>query len=286
MKNIDLKRIILKECSNGQFYGYEINKKLAAKGIRIEIGHLYIILNQMEKEKLITSHWEKSSKGPQKKYYKIAENGEKSLNEDTLKAIQTIHEAYGTYLMAIRPQKSVFHKIAQLVSGKNSKKGNITYFTDDFSPMNERLLSALQDLRPESTNYVVRPKEKQSNPREEKTVYLQGEYDNLPLKNEFSNLLIVNGFPKKDKMLSSIQEWARILCENGRIGIIVPSIILHTPKDPMSMTDFIEQLEHKTSEKYDFRWIIENMSNYFGDVEENEILHITVIVGIKSAKKT
>lgn len=286
MKNNDLKRIILKECSNGQFYGYEINKKLASKGVRIEIGHLYIVLNQMEKETLIAGHWEKSSKGPRKKYYEIAENGERALNEDALKAIQTIHEAYGTYLMAITPQKSVFHKIAQLIAGKNFPRGNITYFTDDFSPMNEKLLSAIHDLQPESTNYIVRPKEKQPNPIEEKTVYLQGEYDDLPLKNEFSNLLIINGFPKKDKILSSIQEWARVLAENGRIGIIVPSIILHTPKDPMSMTDFIEKLEHKTSEKYDFRWVIENMSNYFGDVKENEVLHITVIVGVKSTKKT
>jgi PadR family transcriptional regulator, regulatory protein PadR len=281
MKNNDLKKTILKECSNGQFYGYEINKKLTAKRVQIEIGRLYIILNQMEKEKLISSRWEKSNKGPKKKYYKITENGEKVLHQETLTAIHTIHEAYWAYLMKIKPQKSVFHKIARLIVNEPNRNDNITYFSDDLSPMHEKLLSALQELKPETTIYFVRPKDEKLNQPVEKTVYLEGEYDDFPLKNEFADLLIINGLPKKEKMNPSIQEWTRILREEGKIAVIVPTVILHQPKNPMSLTDFIEQLEHKTGEKYDHKWIMEIITTFFENVEEKKILHITIIVGKK-----
>jgi len=279
MKNNDLKNLILKECLRGRFYGYEINKKLAARGVRIEIGRLYIILNQMEKEKLISSCWEKSSKGPKKKYYQISENGEKLLYQETIEAIEIIHQAYGTYLMKTETE-SIFHQITLLAIDKPLKSVNITYFSDDFSPMHERLLSTIQEITSEAKIYFVRPKEKNNQSLSE-VIYLRGEYDNFPLKDNFSKVLFINGFPEKEKVARSIQEWARVIECDGKIAVIVPTIILHKPKDPMSMTDFIEQLEHKTSEKYDHNWIMEMMNNFFVDVEEKEILHITIIVGTK-----
>ena len=63
-------------------YGLEINKKLSDitnKELSYQDSSIYQILKILEKEKMVISEWQKSSSGPQRKYYSITESGNKLL---------------------------------------------------------------------------------------------------------------------------------------------------------------------------------------------------------------
>ena len=75
---------------NNEFYGYEIHKILNSQGIKIEISRLYRVLNEMLKDKIFSSRWEKSPSGPKKRIYKLDKKGIKR-REEWLTTFKSIH---------------------------------------------------------------------------------------------------------------------------------------------------------------------------------------------------
>ncbi|MEH6940553.1 poly-beta-hydroxybutyrate-responsive repressor [Bacillus sp. JJ722] len=62
-------------------HGYELMQKLTQFGLHsIDQGNLYRILRQLEKDELVTSEWDTSSKGPAKRIYSITSMGEQYLD--------------------------------------------------------------------------------------------------------------------------------------------------------------------------------------------------------------
>ncbi|WP_042347376.1 poly-beta-hydroxybutyrate-responsive repressor [Bacillus massiliigorillae] len=62
-------------------HGYELMQKLTQFGLHsIDQGNLYRILRQLEKDELVTSEWDTSSKGPAKRIYSITSVGEQYLD--------------------------------------------------------------------------------------------------------------------------------------------------------------------------------------------------------------
>ncbi|NIM45061.1 MAG: hypothetical protein GTO54_05430, partial [Nitrososphaeria archaeon] len=58
---------------------YDIHKTLDQESVEIELSRLYRVLNEMEREDLLSSRWEKSIAGPKKKMYTMGEAGRKKL---------------------------------------------------------------------------------------------------------------------------------------------------------------------------------------------------------------
>ena len=76
--------LILSILSEGENYGYAIIKRvreLSGGELQWTDGMLYPVLHRMESQKLIQSRWRESQTGRKRKYYKIKEQGIKTLKD-------------------------------------------------------------------------------------------------------------------------------------------------------------------------------------------------------------
>ena len=73
--------VLLLYLRNWNAHGYELLQKLTQFGLHsIDQGNLYRILRQLEKDELVSSQWDTTSKGPAKRIYSITTAGEEYLN--------------------------------------------------------------------------------------------------------------------------------------------------------------------------------------------------------------
>lgn len=281
MKTSDLRLLILRMLSARELYGYEVHKKLAAEGKDIEVGRLYKVLNKMLEDRLVECLWEKSDLGPRRKMYRIGENGRKVLEELLRNSIETIHISYAEYLTNLPLKASVFENTSKLLTKDLKKQGAVALVAATSSPMNERLLSSLQGRLPKWGIFVVNPKMVDLDLHLRHLVTLEGGYDNVPLKDDSVNLLIVMGLPKKGVLQTAVDEWFRVIKEHGKLMIIVPSVLVRRIKDPLRIGDFMEKMEHHVfgnEEFVDCRVILGLLQNYFEKVEEKQIVNMTMIL--------
>jgi Predicted transcriptional regulators len=78
--------IVLSSLVDGEKYGYEITKKVAGLtdgSIQLKEGSLYPALHKLEQQGLVEGHWVQQEPGkPDRKYYKITEDGLKAINSE------------------------------------------------------------------------------------------------------------------------------------------------------------------------------------------------------------
>ena len=71
--------------TSGESYGYEIIQQVRAlSGGQIEWsdGMLYPVLHRLEREGLIESEWKDAESGRERKYYRLSQQGRKSLKSE------------------------------------------------------------------------------------------------------------------------------------------------------------------------------------------------------------
>ncbi len=88
------KPLILGILQQGPTYGYDIIQQIKElSGGRLEWadGMLYPVLHRLEKEGLVTSHWNQSENGRHRKYYSITDDGKKAIHEEQEQWL-SIHE--------------------------------------------------------------------------------------------------------------------------------------------------------------------------------------------------
>lgn len=79
------KPLILGILQKGPTYGYDIIqqiKTLSGGKLAWADGMLYPVLHRLEKEELVTSHWNLSDNGRRRKYYSISEQGKEALHTE------------------------------------------------------------------------------------------------------------------------------------------------------------------------------------------------------------
>ncbi|MGD0405589.1 MAG: hypothetical protein ABSB10_02930 [Candidatus Bathyarchaeia archaeon] len=238
-------------------------------------------------EGLLEAHWENSRKGPKKRLYKIGKKGKNDLNEVILSAIHTVYSAYIEHLMTLSPESNVFCTIAKLATDELKEHSNVAYVATDASPMNEKTLEFILQIVPKSKAYIVKPSTLYLKPNFENTTVLEGWYDNLSLRDNYLDLLFLTSIPKKKNFEEDLQEWCRVLKENGRLAILTPTLLLNHPSDPLSLGDFIERWKQQTfqnAEVSSFEHVKTMLQNHcFLRVEEKQIAHMTLILASKSS---
>ena len=78
-----LELCILSIVSREDAYASDIIGKLKDAKLIVVEGTLYPLLTRLKNESLLSYRWEESTQGPPRKYYKITEAGQKSLDEMT-----------------------------------------------------------------------------------------------------------------------------------------------------------------------------------------------------------
>lgn len=76
-----LEYCILSVLAQGDAYASDIIGKLKEVQLIVVEGTLYPLLTRIKNEGLLTYRWEESQQGPPRKYYKLTEEGMKSLSE-------------------------------------------------------------------------------------------------------------------------------------------------------------------------------------------------------------
>ena len=77
--------LLLSILSEGDSYGYAIIQRvreLSGDELQWTDGMLYPILHRLERQGLIISEWRSADSGRRRKYYRIASEGQKALNEE------------------------------------------------------------------------------------------------------------------------------------------------------------------------------------------------------------
>ncbi len=283
MRTVDLRRIILKMFGDREFYGYRIHKELLSADINIEITRLYRILNEMMKEGLLEARWERSPLGPRKRVYSLGSKGRKELEYMIMEAIKTIHSFYGQYLTKLPPNTNPIDSLCSVITDELSGQGNIVHIIPKYSPIHERMIYALHDKAPGRKIYLVKPSSVTVKLNLENLLLLDGTYDNIPLKNNFCDLLVVIDLPKKDFLKIALEEWHRVLSQNGRLVIVTPTILTYQHKDPLTIGDFVEKYEHETIEKREMitkEFLQAQLKDLFKEFEERRIVHMTVLQAV------
>ncbi|MFC6882870.1 MULTISPECIES: PadR family transcriptional regulator [Actinomadura] len=74
--------LVLASLTEGESYGYEIAKTLAAAGLgQIKGGTLYPVLNRLEEAGLVAAEFRVADRGPGRRYYHLTDDGRATLAE-------------------------------------------------------------------------------------------------------------------------------------------------------------------------------------------------------------
>lgn len=105
-KNLTIPFLLLSLRGHSCLHGYKLIQQLTNFGFQsIDPGNVYRILRQLEKENLVTSWWDTTSKGPAKRLYSLTEAGEKYLDiwatslEHYQSMLQSFFQMYSNFFL-------------------------------------------------------------------------------------------------------------------------------------------------------------------------------------------
>jgi len=287
MRTHDLKTSILRIAGKGEFYGYEIHRKLQENKIEVGIGRLYSILAEMKDDGLLKDRWEKSQSGPKRRIYRTAKKGETKRDEILTDAIKTVHEFYTDYLNNLPQELSVFNTVSKILSENLPENANMAYAATRFSEPVKKIITSLVKKFPKGKFYAIHPRENNADLGINEISLVDGTFQDIPMKDSYINLLIVTGNIKKDCLQSCLKEWQRVIDSNGTLAIISPTALLVKYEDPLRIGEFIEQREHPrldSEDSLDVDALTNEMKKYFGRIDIQEVVHITVLRGFNPLK--
>jgi DNA-binding PadR family transcriptional regulator len=281
MRTDVLKRNIIQMFNENEIHGYDIAKKLAEKSEEIELSRLYRVLNDMAKEGLLIGRWEKSNRGPRKKLYSLDKKGNEEKERILLEAIEIVHDHYDKYIMGLPPEFSVFEILVDKITKGVTGSPNIVYITPFFASIHQRMIITILEHLPESNIYLIMPRHEEVPISSPRLVQMEGFYTDIPLKQNFSDIVFITGVPPVNMLDKAIVEWKRSLKEGGKVAIVTPKILLEETHHPMPIGKFIENREHTATKKFDFPGLEEfetKLTSEFDSFTKYNIIHLTTYI--------
>ncbi|MHA1906682.1 MAG: helix-turn-helix transcriptional regulator [Candidatus Thorarchaeota archaeon] len=269
---------------NCDLHGYEIHRELEAREMKIGIGRLYEILNQMHEDGLLDDSWAQSESGPKKRIYSLSDKGREARESILMDAINTVHEFYGEYLRNLPVEKSPFLILSKVIARNLNSESTIGYVVNKFTRPISLVLKNLRKEYPNATIYLVGPKHVISENESETISNLEGACNDIPTKDGFFDLLALPGFSGVDVIETCTKEWSRVLKPNGQVSVVTPTALLFQPDDPLNIGEFIEQREHPTQftgTTAPAEELKKQLNTVFEKVEIESVVHISIV----SAKK-
>src|SRR5580704_7577065 len=97
---------LLAVMGDGPAYGYEMTKRLRARGLSIVgEGSIYPLLGRLERDGLVETHRAASNGGPPRKYYRASSSGQRALAAGALQW-REVRDAVDAVLDPVRPEVS------------------------------------------------------------------------------------------------------------------------------------------------------------------------------------
>ena len=277
---IELRNTILDLFSRNDMYGYQVINKIEIDGEKIEPPRIYVILKELFNEGLLQDRWERSGTGPSRRIYSLSEKGRAVLEANLLQSISVVRKKYVEYLMGLHPQIDMSGDITnRLVDGIEGNK-KIGVFTNHDDIMTKEMVSKIQRKIPEGRVYLIKPRSVEIITNYENVDILSGSYEDIPLKDDFVDILVLNDLPEEEQVRAAIQEWHRVLSPGGALGIVTPTVLVKDRADPISIGDYIARLEHGVQGKSNYideEYLKKELRSYFRDVEGHSIVDLSLI---------
>ena len=89
-----MRPIILATLAHGESYGYDLSQRIgriSGGSIEWSAGTLYPLLHRLETERLIEAVWRPSDSGPQRKYYRLTQAGQRAVQNEKAQWMK-VHE--------------------------------------------------------------------------------------------------------------------------------------------------------------------------------------------------
>jgi PadR family transcriptional regulator PadR len=283
MRKNEIRTAVLRILLNNKLHGYEIHKILTSKGLNIDVSRLYKLLNEMQENSIVESHWKNSSIGPKKRIYQISVKGKEELQKMLLNAIRIVHQFYNDYIMNLPPKLNALNMIGEQITSHLNGKGRIAYLTMRYSKIQEKFVNILLNKLTQGMLYLVKPSSVKMDLNHKRLSLLDGDYNNLPLKDDFLDLLVILRTPPYESLETSLIEWNRVV-GRGMVALLIPSVFTKQISDPMTIGDFIEKNEYLAvdqSKFIDYEFLNEMLGKFFPKIAKKEIAHMTVLLASK-----
>jgi DNA-binding PadR family transcriptional regulator len=278
MRKDDLKKTIVEILSSEEMHGYEVQKRLTSRGLRLNISYLYKVLAGMEQDGYLQSRRVKSTFGPEKKVYRLGEKGSAELDHELKDAVKIIHRKYFEYLGKLPPEKSAIRKLQRLLDAQ--VRGDHKILVVAPRVFYDWMISPLCSRFKERKIYLVKPPSVQVNMENANLLILDATAESILLKDNFVDAVRVHGEPKNIR--KALSEFHRVLRKDGSLALIVPYSRQQRDDYPLTLGEFVEKVEHEVSEEdkteLDFTAIVSLLSRYFRRVRNYRIAHLAIAV--------
>jgi DNA-binding PadR family transcriptional regulator len=279
MRKDDLKKTIVEMLSSEEMHGYEVQKQLTSRGLRLNISYLYRVLAEMERDGYIGHRLVKSTFGPEKKVYRLGEKGSAELDQELKNAVKIIHKKYIEYLRKLPPEKSAIRKLQRLLDAQVGGDHKILVVAPRV--FYDWMISLLCSRFKEGKIYLVKPPSVKVNMESANLSILDATAENILLKDNFVDAVRVHGEPKN--IHKALEEFHRVLRKDGSLALIVPYSRPQKDDYPLTMGEFVEKVEHEVSKEdkteLHFTAIVSLLSRLFLRVRKYRIAHLAILVG-------
>jgi len=278
MRKDDLKKTIVEILSSEEMHGYEVQKLLTSRGLRLGISYLYRVLAEMERGGYLESRRVKSTFGPEKKVYRLGEKGSAELDQELKNAVKIIHSKYFEYLGKLPPEKSAIRKLQRLLDAQVGGDHKILVVAPRV--FYDWMISPLCSKFKEGRIYLIKPPSVKVNIESANLVILDATAENIILKDNFIDAVRVHGEPKNIRRAT--EEFHRVLRKDGSLAFIVPYSRPQRDDYPLTLGEFVEKVEHEVSEEdkteLDLTVVASLLSRYFQRVRNDRIAHLAIFV--------
>ena len=278
MHKDDLKKMIVEILSSKEMHGYEVQKQLTSKGLKLNISYLYRVLAEMERDGYIEHMLAKSTFGPEKKVYRLGEKGSAELDQELKNAVKIIHKKYIEYLEKLPPEKSVIRKLYGLLDAQIGGNQKILLVAPRI--FYDWMVSPLCSTFKDGKIYLVKPPSAKVNVESANLQILDATPENILLKDNFVDAVRVHGEP--ENIHKAVEEFHRVLTKDGSLSLIIPYSQPQKEDHALTMGEFVEKVEHQVSEEdktqLDFTATASLLSRYFMKVTTHRIAHLAILV--------
>ncbi|MHA1964422.1 MAG: PadR family transcriptional regulator [Candidatus Thorarchaeota archaeon] len=244
MKKHELTTKILLLIGYEEIHGYDLHKEIVFRGTKISQSRLYSILADMVSDGLLTKRWETSKHGPRKKMFTLSETGLELRMNLLIEAVESVHRFYMEYLGRLPQESNFFDQIWSALTKKPREKPRVAVLIGHISQTVRYIISRCHNHFSDGVFYILKNPDVDLEDIGNDWLVLDGIYNNLPLKDEYLDLLVVVGFHKTYADAGVVQEWFRMIKNNGTLAVMASAIQTSEPETPLSLGDYIEFYQH------------------------------------------
>ncbi|MDG6998142.1 MAG: PadR family transcriptional regulator [Nitrososphaerota archaeon] len=238
MASNDLRSAIIRILKDDEMSGYSIHKTLLMKGFKTWPNHVYTLLSQMEKDsRLLRSKWvvdKRKKNSPRRHLYSLSEAGNQEYENIVKDSLVVLMERF--FKENISMEDLSFHMglVREILGTRAKWSRNDSFRLVIASPTYHPLVCfpkfyyAVSEAYPNSSVYVVKnPWENGRSLENTKNLtFLDGSRDEIPLRDGFADYVLLQGFPKKSSVQTTVGESLRVLKDDvGCLFLDIPSIM-------------------------------------------------------------